>query len=515
MYSLLIVDDETIVRTTLATMVKWEELGFAIAGSVATGKAALKLIQTQAVDVVLTDIKMPVMDGLQLIRQLNLMTNPPIVLVLSAYNDFDLVREAFKLGALDYIVKGDIASKQLKEILEGIKQRLVVRKVAPGNRACSQKEQPSEHLRSVIRGTREADESLIDGPFCLACFEIDDFRRESARFGRNLETDLMQPLLESAGQVSRVAAKCVITAISPSRYILLYSDGENTAPMQMDSICRQVQRVWTNYMNISISVGISEVGQAPGAFHDLLQQAYTRVMLKFIFGQGGIYGKEAESLFSIDLAQKSPNASLISSFKSSHPALLFEEQHKLFTRLHSLSVADARTLALQVVFQTALMMADSGGGLWDVFIRRDETSFYKAVSHLDTIQDVNIWITNFTRRVADYFEGMQTYASVDIMEKAKRFIADHYSDPALNLANCAKYVGLTEKYFCTRFNHEVGVSFSAYLTDVRISMAKTMILKTGLKMYEVSEAVGFGSVEHFMRVFKRSTGKSPNAFRKQ
>lgn len=512
MYNLLIVDDETIVRTTLGALVNWEELGFAIAGSVATGKAALNIVQTQPVDVVLTDIRMPVMDGLELMRQLNAMADPPLVLVLSAYSDFDLVREAFKLGALDYIVKGDIVSTQLEEILAGIRRRL--EKAAPGRLGGPQKEQPSERLRSVIRGAREADATFISGPYALACFEIDDFRRESVRFGGNLETDLVQPMLEAAGQVSRVAAKCVMTAVSPSRFVLLYSDGERTGLEHMDSICRQVQRVWTHFMNISISVGISELGYSPGAFYDLVQQASNRVMLKYIFGHGGIYAKEAESLFSVADACKTQDKSLIDAMKSPHPMRLFEEQQKLFAALHALPVADARTLALRIVFHTALMMADSGGGLWDVFTKKDETSFYSAVSHLETLYDVKIWITNFTRRVADYFEGLHTYANADTIEKAKRFIADNYSDPSLNLAVCARHVGLTEKYFCTRFNHEVGIGFSVYLTDVRISMAKKMILKTSLKMYEISEAVGFGSVEHFMRVFKKSTGVSPSAFRK-
>ncbi|MEG0752526.1 MAG: response regulator, partial [Angelakisella sp.] len=98
MYSLLIVDDETIVRTTLATMVNWEALGFTIVGSVPTGRAALNLIETQPVDVVLTDIKMPVMDGLTLMEHLRKLPTPPVYYVLSSYSDFDLVRKAFKLG---------------------------------------------------------------------------------------------------------------------------------------------------------------------------------------------------------------------------------------------------------------------------------------------------------------------------------------------------------------------------------------------------------------------------------
>lgn len=513
MYSLLIVDDETIVRTTLATMVNWETLGFTIVGSVPTGRAALNLIQTQAVDVVLTDIKMPVMDGLALMERLNELPAPPLCYVLSAYNDFDLVRKTFKLGAVDYIVKGDISPAQLEGLAADIKKHLAHR--GPHSTPQAGLISPAQQLLEMALGMAELQNPMLERRYFLACLEIDDFRRESLRFGANLQEQLVQPLLEFAGQIPRVAARCVLAAVSSSRYLLCYSEEEKGSYAGVRSICEQLQRVWKNYMNLSVTVGISEAGACPSDFPRCLRETGENLTLKYIFGRGGVFGPDVSALFSVTRAQRAAPVfePLIAAIKASGPAALPEQLSLCMAELDE-QVSQARIWALECVYHIALMLADAGEELWDVFSTQSETDFYQKISRLHTPEDIKRWLTNFTSWLADYFHTTKTDAHMDIMEKAKRFITSSYSDPDLNLAAAASYVGLNEKYFCTRFNKEVGVSFSAYLTDLRVAAAKRMIQKTDLKMYEVSQAVGYGSVEHFTRVFKKRTGTSPQAFRK-
>ena len=98
MYRVLIVDDESIMRMMLSTMVDWEELGFELAGCMSNGREALEYMEHERVDILVTDIQMPVVDGLALIQHVNEKPDPPQILVLSAYNDFPYVRQAFKLG---------------------------------------------------------------------------------------------------------------------------------------------------------------------------------------------------------------------------------------------------------------------------------------------------------------------------------------------------------------------------------------------------------------------------------
>lgn len=110
--------------------------------------------------------------------------------------------------------------------------------------------------------------------------------------------------------------------------------------------------------------------------------------------------------------------------------------------------------------------------------------------------------------------NQQNQRQADSIAKAKGFLADNFANPELTLKSAADYVGLNEKYFSSRFTKEAGITFSAYLTDLRMQRAKQLMMTTDLKMYEISERVGYHNVEHFNRMFKRAMGVSPSDYRR-
>ena len=124
MYTVLIADDEAIVRMMLSSMIDWDEMELKLAGCVSNGREALAYLEQHPVDILITDIQMPVIDGLELIRRVKEFHTQPEILVLSAYNDFPYVRQAFKLGIYDYCLKREIHEEMLKRHLTNMKQLL-------------------------------------------------------------------------------------------------------------------------------------------------------------------------------------------------------------------------------------------------------------------------------------------------------------------------------------------------------------------------------------------------------
>ena len=513
MYNILIVDDEAIIRTSISLLVKWEEEGFRIIGDVANGKQALQFMETQEVHIVITDIKMPVMDGVELLKELKARGSKVGIVVLSGYNDFPLVKETFKLGAKDYLLKSDINEESLKESVKHVAATLeeIINKEEISFNYDKKISKEEDLKQLVLEGKASYIQDWLKGAYRLACFEIDDFQSEAIRFGKNLSEELVVPMINFASQIPRVHNKCLFVSLSPSRYILLCPvQGED----QSLSICKQVVSVWKNYMNINVSVGLSRVLEGEAAFHKGFEETLANISMKFIFGRGKIHTYEDYDLFNPYAAMACTNQydKLMKAISSGFHTKIEAEQQKLLAKLYDLSLEEAVLEGLYLIYHMALMLKENNDEIWIVF--NTDTNFYEKLKRLDSIKQIEIWLINFIRWVLDYMEHHYARKQEDLIERAKRFIYDNFSNPSLSVAAVASYIGFNEKYFCTWFTKAVGVSFSNYLTELRMTKAKALMDQTHMKIYEVSEHVGYKSVEHFNRVFKKTIGVSPTQYRK-
>lgn len=150
-----------------------------------------------------------------------------------------------------------------------------------------------------------------------------------------------------------------------------------------------------------------------------------------------------------------------------------------------------------------------GMELSDIFPGQE--NFADFLRCFDTPQERALWLRGMLRRIeeAGHAQGQQKSE----MQRAREFLQDNFSNPELTLKTVADYVGFNEKYFSTRFARECGSTFVAYLNDLRIAKAQELLLQTDLKMYEISEAVGYRSVEHFNHMFKKKLCISPRDYR--
>lgn len=128
--------------------------------------------------------------------------------------------------------------------------------------------------------------------------------------------------------------------------------------------------------------------------------------------------------------------------------------------------------------------------------------------------DLERWLNNYLSWILEYLKQQTNGTQTDLILRAKRFVADNYSNPELTLRIVADYVGLNEKYFSTKFTQKTGSTFRDYLTALRIEKAEYLLKRTDLKIYEVCGQIGYNNVEHFNRMFKRMTGISPSGYRR-
>ena len=207
MYSLLIVDDEPIVKIALRSILSWEEHGFVICGTASNGTEALPLIRKHQPDIIITDLKMPEMDGLELIRILKEQRYPGEILVLSNYEDFDSVRNALTLGAADYLLKIKIQPDTLLSCLNKTIEKLGTKKTSDGKDPSLIQTDIAELLLQFFTGTlslvefiqsnRESDFSFMESPcsICYVTFE-NHLSNEVFCISKNLLRDMILDALQ-------------------------------------------------------------------------------------------------------------------------------------------------------------------------------------------------------------------------------------------------------------------------------------------------------------------------------
>jgi len=513
MKKVLLVDDDTIVRITLRSILDWNHYGYEMVMDASNGEQAFRWLQEHSADLLITDMKMPVMDGLELMQRLNDKHQLPVTVVLSSYDDFQMVREAFRLGAFDYLLKSDIK----KETLEGLLAKLNTdSSAAQLSASVNPVRTQSDRLVDMVTGKSGLVEDFFQQEYYVVQFEIDDFGQQSVRFSANLDTELVEPVLEFARQIPRVANRCMIGSLSPARYVMLYQIHDaGQSRENVVSTCNQLKNVWKNYMNLPVSAGISKKGRTAADFFNCLADAGMQLELHHLKGMETVcYPWEPGQVSAQRIKQaKVRYERLFQGLKTIDEWLVEEGRTSLLQRLQGLSLQDSREECLAVIFLIVKTVQELYHNSWPIF--QENVNYYEKIQRLEDCRSLEIWMSNYIRWILDDQTHLFDHRQADLMIRAKRFIADNYSNPELTLGNVAGYAGLNEKYFSSRFTREAGSTFSNYLTEVRIRKAKELMDKTDFKIYEVSQQVGYNNVEHFNRVFKKVTQLSPGAYKRK
>ncbi len=516
MKTVLIVDDDALIRAALHTIVDWEKLGFHIEADACGGEQAFQILTEKRIDLVFTDMKMPGMDGITLMRQIQTLKRQPRIVALSGYDDFCLVRSAFKLGAFDYVLKEDISEVALTELLKKISPVIDQEKTEQNIEECCE-----EKLLKRMAEGKEAPmvtEKLFGSNYVLVQFEIDEFKRNTVRFQDSFQDHLVRPMLTIASQISMIAKKCILTSLSPALYLMYVPTTEERTglvPQAVRSVCRQLKDVWNNYMNVPISVGISRIGSGPEDFERCLKDTENQLNLRYLSGKATInyYGQEGRLDPEWGTVGQEKASELLMALQQGESLELEQQKRFWIRRLAELDLEKAKTECLYLVRAIALMMRENEDNIWSLFL--GDVNYYEKIGRIPDARSLEMWMNNYISYVSDYIENTYDRTQMDLFQKARRFMVDNYSNPELTLKSVADHVGLNEKYFSSCFTKEFGNTFSNFLTEVRIANARELLRTTDMKMYEISQSVGYNNVEHFTRMFKKVCNVSPGAYKKQ
>jgi two-component system response regulator YesN len=528
MYKVLLVDDEMIVRVGLRSLIRWEDYGFTICGEAKNGIEALKLVEAMTPDVILTDIRMPKMDGIELIQQLFKRRNKAKIIVLSCLNEFDVLQQAYRLGAKEYFLKLSFDSHHLIELL----QRMGAELHEVRNHQVQQPKQPSYHVnltlkedyyRSAIRdklNVLRANHDVrcqIQGDQQFV-FLVRQDRPWNAQQTMKLEGNLLKSsILNILEEVLGKDRPTDVVELEGGTYLAVCDINTEGSKDTIYLLAQEVQQSLLRFLNISVSIGVYPSFRAKFEFYQGYVLALQALEHKFITGHKSIIFSEQVFSQQSESIPAFPEENLLmewlttSRFDAAREMVLerimmLSEQLRCKPNVVKLHLSELVFIWLRVLKQY--------GGSWNEADERLMNPLHD-IPLLETLEDIRHWVVAFTMQIEKRITEITTiHRNRAEIVKSRRYVEQHYARE-ISVKEVARHIGLNPAYFSHLFKKETGQGFAEYVSQHRIQQAQKLLRETSRSISEICDLAGFSDVAYFRRVFKQQTGMTPTEYRDQ
>lgn len=529
MFKLLIVDDELLMRMGIRSMVEWEQQGFCLAGEASNGKEALELARSVQPDLIITDIKMPLMDGLQLIREAQRVVPGCKFVILSYFNEFSYAKEAMQLGAVDYLIKNEITPEGLVQLLEGVRQKLLAERASSGvsEPAVSYLESLSylkENLfKDWISGLLEVNEAVMkseqlhvrvrSAELRVIKFRLDHFERVRKKYVEKDEKLLRFSILNILEEMIPRKWEKEVVIESSSDYLLIINTVQSESELsEVHQLCRDIQQAMKDFMNVTFSVGVSSIIPSLKCLRTAYREADQALQSRFFWGTGQILIYETPKM---NHGSKKRSGLPLEEWKSEfRNALESRKEEKLTDALleirRNLVAEEASEREIREFYMgLAEIISTEGFSKCTCRLPQVERLPYEAVLTAESWDEIHRIVLEYAKQciATDYPLPERSYADL-----AADLIHRNYAEE-ISLISVANQINVNPSYLSRVFKQEKGENFISYLTRVRIERAKSILENRRYKISEVAEKVGYRNYPYFSKIFKKLVGMSPEEYR--
>lgn len=531
-YKVLMADDEEEVLQSICRKLDWESYGFEVAGTFLNGRDVLEYLETQEADLVITDIRMPFMDGIEVAKKISEDYPQTKVMIVSGYGDFNYAKEAMTYHVSDYILK-PVNAKEMGEVLQRARETL---------------DREREEKKSIQFLKKQYAENL---PIIRESFL-------NQLISGNVQREELSERLENCG-LSLSRAACWATALIQTDKFEQRQEGEKIDRQYISVYIQNLIRerfhkeynyaVFYSHLGECMIFGLEEPGQIRKILlrlNSIARESSRAAGICPAIGVGRIKKDLLEARASFEEAREAlmyrrmtRDSSVIYIEDidiSRHDYVFLDEQAKemFFSAVKFGDSTDIR-LVLRDFYSDLKSRNISWNGWqsWSVsmmnalllFSRQYPSAMDKIFGgKLDCVKILNQypdmdaffgWLERESLRVGTYFEQERISRNRSIIEIAKEYMQNRCADPEIRLEAVAEEIGLTPTYFSSLFKKETGETFVEYLTRLRMEEAMRLLRDTDEKIYSVAEKTGYSDAGYFSYIFKKKYGISPIQYRRQ
>lgn len=527
MIKLIIADDEPLVQAGIKSMINWEDYNIGIVGTASNGAAAYELILEHSPEIVITDIKMPVMTGLELAKKCHEDGRKlPLFIILTSYEEFNFVKEALNYQVVDYLIKLELTPEVLIETVQKAIERIPEQQhsqaatMPPDNIYLIREQFYTRLIFSLFEseGQFAAQAQNLNIDFSYESFAVSYVEIKSEKLALMSNDKQLNLYTSSLQMVSELVSKyipCHVLSLDTRHFCVIFFLTSEMAADHKNLIrntLRQVSVMLFNYYSVNIHASIGSLINSP------LQMSSSYQDARQTFAQ---VSEEMPILFSEDIAEEEPlkNIFNISLFKEDILKAYAEYDEKaLYDAFSSIidlfdnqkaNYVQALDAASNILYLSLSLLRNGELLISDIF--QDKSNGYRSLYELTNTEQILEWMKllrdGLCRRFKTYNKDYKNHIVINV----KKYINEHIEEK-LTLNKVAGEFNISPNYLSILFSKNNDIGFSDYINQSKIDAAKRMMADGDYKIYEISDRLGFESAFYFSRVFKKMTGVSPRDY---
>lgn len=531
-----LVEDEMVIRRGIKNSIDWEKEGYIFCGEASDGELAYPMIIKEKPDILITDIRMPFMDGLELCKLVKKELPNIKILILSGYDEFDYAKEAIRLGVTEYLLK-PISSGKLLEALNGVSESI--------RREKEDKDLVRKYMEEMRENTEHEKqkffEQMIAGNLSMA-----DALETGEKYEMNLSARMYNLLLfrftlgeenRKSGELLGEAEYAIEKLTERLEYVfefqrgvegwafLLMADNEEQMSERVKELSKDLEEIMKNYSTIAYFGGIGQPVARLRELEESFREAERALAARFTMELNQIISVEdirmAQNVDTLDdieitsFGEKEKTRTMLEKFLNNGAEDEIDEFVDVY--INELSEENLKSVLMRqyIIMDAYIVMmsfCEKFEGIEGEMQAQSE-ELKNSMKTIQTLEEIKNYIRMLLKKIIGVRDTISGRRYSDIIEIAKDQIRKTYMSDEISLNTIAAEVGMSPSYFSSIFSKEMGKTFVEYLTEIRMDRAKELLMCSSMKTSEIGYEVGYKDPHYFSYIFKKTQNCTPKEFR--
>ena len=531
-----LVEDEMVIRRGIKNSIDWEKEGYIFCGEASDGELAYPMIIKEKPDILITDIRMPFMDGLELCKLVKEELPNIKILILSGYDEFDYAKEAIRLGVTEYLLK-PISSGKLLEALNGVSESI--------RREKEDKDLVRKYMEEMRENTEHEKqkffEQMIAGNLSMA-----DALETGKKYEMNLSAGMYNLLLfrftlgeenRKSGELLGEAEYAIKKLTERLEYVfefqrdvegwafLLMADNEEQMSERVKELSKDLEEIMKNYSTITYFGGIVQPVARLRELEESFREAERALAARFTMELNRIISVEdirmAQNVDTLDdieitsFGEIEKTRTMLEKFLNNGAEDEIDEFVDVY--INELPEENLKSVLMRqyIIMDAYIVMMSFCEKIEGIEgeMQAQSEELKNSMKTIQTLEEIKNYIRMLLKKIIGVRDTISGRRYSDIIEIAKDQIRKTYMSDEISLNTIAAEVGMSPSYFSSIFSKEMGKTFVEYLTEIRMDRAKELLMCSSMKTSEIGYEVGYKDPHYFSYIFKKTQNCTPKEFR--